>query len=113
MLPMVMIYTVLVTMIGWGLLAAAAYEGQVSQKARVSRQALYIAEAGAERAQAELAQADDWTALSTSLYADESFGGGAYSVTLSGVSSSAATITSSAVFEGKNRVVEVLVEPRT
>lgn len=99
----------LISLLGWGLFALADYEGQLYAAGYASRQALYIAEAGAQRAQARLALTDDWTTLPSTLYQNKSFAGGTYTVVLSDVSQNQATITSTGSFKNKSRQVTVEV----
>ena len=69
---------VLIVFLGFGLLKLAEYEAQLDYRTRVGRQAFYLAEAGAQRAQARLAVAQAW---GSSAFAD-SLAGGHYSVTV-------------------------------
>ena len=78
-LATVIMFMVLIVFLGFGLLKLAEYEAQLGYQTRLARQAFYLAEAGAQRAQARLAVSLVW---GSSAFSD-SLAGGQYSVTVS------------------------------
>jgi len=117
-LALVLSFLIIVTILGGGVLAVASFEGQEYQVAYASRQAFYLAEAGAERTQARLAvTAGDWDATYAGgqvLFDREGFAGGTYSVTLDTVQATQATLISSGTRpygdSGRTRTIELVVE---
>ena len=108
-LATVVVFIFVITLMGLGMLRMAAFEGDLYKTERMRRQALFLADAGAQRALAKLSVTDDWTTLAGSLYGSVPLGGGTYTVGLTDVTTSSATITSEGAYLDKTRTVEVMV----
>lgn len=117
-LAFVLSFLVIISILGGGTLAVASFEGQQYHVTYASRQAFYLAEAGAERAQAQLAvTSGDWNGSYSAgqvLFSSESLGVGTYTVTIDTVAASEATLTSSGTQpygdNSRTRTIELVVQ---
>ncbi len=98
-MAMALMFVIVVSVLGSGLLALSTFEGQQCQGMWASRQAFYLAEAGAQLAQAQLAATDDsWDSVFSMgevLHDGVSFAGGTYTVTIDAVQPDEVTLTAS------------------
>ena len=99
-IPMVMMFLVIVSLIGAGLLALAGTELELAKRAEASRQAFYLAEAGAQRTLALLAVEDPWDTSpgAVTLFSEEVLQNGTYTVRLENVSADEATIVAEGTY---------------
>jgi len=109
-LPLVMVYTVLAALIGWGLFSMALSVEQNFARTRATAQAFYAAEAGVENARAYLAEPgrDDWTSAPSTLYTDKvlsTLKEAKYTVTLSAQQRDSVSILAVGTYNGTTRRV--------
>jgi len=109
-LPLVMVYVVLATLIGWGMFALAVGENQTFGREQIAAQAFYAAEAGLKNAQAYLHEPNrgDWSDVPVALYTDKplaSLPGATYTVALSERQADSVHVVSTGTYRGKSRRV--------
>jgi len=100
-IPMVMMFLVIVSLIGAGLLTLAGTELELAKRAEASRQAFYLAEAGAQRTLALLtAENETWDTSpgAVAVFSEEVLQNGTYTVRLENVSADEATIVAEGTY---------------
>ena len=111
-LLLVMIIVAFLMLSGVALMTRVIASNRLATTDLHSLRALYIAEAGIERARWRLGLEDDLTNTppNDNLYINKSFGGGVYSVTLSERAPRQATIRSCATYADSTRTIMVRVK---
>jgi Tfp pilus assembly protein PilV len=97
---MVMMFLIIISLMGIGLLSMAGMELELYKRTEASRQAFFLAEAGAQRTQALLAVEGDWETSpgANVVFSEESFQDGTYTVHLENVSAGEATIVAEGTY---------------
>ena len=99
-IPMVMMFLIIVSLIGVGLMTLAGTELELYKRTEASRQAFFLAEAGAQRMQALLAVEESWVVSpgTGTVFSEEILANGTYTARLEDVSTSEATIVSEGTY---------------
>jgi cytoskeletal protein CcmA (bactofilin family) len=105
---LVLLGTLLVLLMGLGIVSATSTELVIARNQRDAAQALSIAEAGLERARVKIAALPSWSAG----YTNVPFGGGSYTVTVTPIGPADARLTSTGTIGRAKKIISCRVRVR-